>query len=193
MNPPDPKAPSRPETPVTAPKRRRRRPRRQAVDALIIFVLVALIAYGVYRYYEEILEALYSRTAMVVLVVMVIEFLILKSFDRTRLYRIENNRLVRRRMADLQALREAESALANLVREPPMAPTEELRQRQLKGSMITETDDHEDPNNPSPIKERPDTGHDAEDSHSGEQAASPSPEALREARRALRHIRKRIY
>lgn len=193
------------------PARRRRRPPRKAFDTLILLVILGLVGYGVYRYYDDIVVALYSRTAMVVLVVMVIEFLILKSFDRTRLYRIENHRLVRRRMADLQAMREAESALADLIREPPMAPTEVLRRRQLKGSMVAQdSDEEEDPNktpledslgrfreedaNRAPTPASPETEESAADSPvAGSHPATPGPEALQAGRRALRHIRKRIY
>lgn len=204
--------------PVAMPPRRPRRPPRKAFDALILLVILGLIGYGVYRYFDEILEALYSRTAMVVLVVMVIEFLILKSFDRTRLYRIENQRLVRRRMADLQAMREAESALTDLIREPPMAPTEVLRARQLKGSMVAEDVGDEEDEGHKPLREdevrrfaeaeasRPETPVAPPTEESGERSASteledspmarpftPPPGALVSARRSLRHLRKRIY
>jgi len=200
---------SRNESPARPPSRARRRPRRQAFDALILLVILGLVGYGIYRYFDEILEALYSRTAMVVLVIMVIEFLILKSLDRTRLYRIENRRLVRRRMADLQAMREAESALSDLIREPPMPPTEVLRRRQLKGSMVVEEGDDEDDPNKTPLEQgtltasdldarrtpipKTASAHDAAPETRDDRPATPSPEATQAARRALRHLRKRIY
>ncbi len=157
--------------------------RRKAFDAVILLVFAAVAGYICYRFWDDLSAALYSSTAMIILVVMVIEFLILKSFDRTRLYRLENERLVRRRNDDLRAMREAESVLKRMIQErlpganldePPSAPL------LSPNSMIAET--------PEPANETPFPEQELPDG----EAKPLTPDEISAARRTLGHLRKRI-
>lgn len=124
-----------PTNPTGSPDPPPRRPRRRAFDRLIALVLLALLCMVVYRYREPILGALYGPTALLVLIVAVVEFLVLQSMDRTRLYRIENKRLVRRRREDMKAMRETEAAIAHVLGEAPMP----------RGPSLPETDKDPEP------------------------------------------------
>ncbi len=67
--------------------------RRTIRDASIFALVLALGAMVIYLTPFRVFEALTSRTALVIYMVMVAEYLFIKSTDRTRIYRIENQRL----------------------------------------------------------------------------------------------------
>jgi hypothetical protein len=185
----------------------RRRPRRKAFDALIGLVFIALAGYGIYRYHEEIFEAFYGPTAMIVMVIMVLEFLVLKSFDRTRLYRLENERLVRRRVEDIKAIRGAEAVLAQLLGEPPFAAGAASRPRASPNTMIEEPepapDEGEAMDTPLPplssegaeTELEPDAQPPDADTGTGTDTGTgviPPGDSREEARHALQSLRRRL-
>lgn len=180
----------------------RRRPRRKAFDALIGLVFIMLAGYGIYRYHQEIFEAFYGPTAMIIMIIMVLEFLVLKSFDRTRLYRLENERLVRRRVEDIKAIRKAEAILAQLLGEPPFVPGASSRPQASPNTMIEEPEaaleeseavdmapelsPEGEPGAPESDSETPAAATDAS------KGVIPSGDSREEARHALQSLRRRL-
>lgn len=77
--------------------------RRRWRDASFLLLVVALGALVIYLSPIRIVEALTSRTALLIYIIMVAEYLFIKSTDRTRIYRLENQRL-RDRRRDLEQL-----------------------------------------------------------------------------------------
>ncbi|MBX3730663.1 MAG: hypothetical protein KF858_15915 [Candidatus Sumerlaeia bacterium] len=92
-------------------RRRRARPRRQRGPRsgdLFLFVLVFLLVVIFFAFgLEQIIDLFYNKTAGLILIVIVVEFLILKSMDRTRVYQMENARLREQRRADRALLKRA--------------------------------------------------------------------------------------
>jgi hypothetical protein len=90
--------------------------------------------------FNLILQVFYSRFSFLILVLMIIEFLILKSIDRSKVYRMELERLRELQDAELIVKRRLESRLEQLLQkatqlaaEPGSSPSlnelrEELRQ-----------------------------------------------------------------
>jgi len=190
-------SPARSDMPPSAPMRRR--PRRKAFDALIGLVFIVLAGYGIYRYHEEIFEAFYGPTAMIIMIIMVLEFLVLKSFDRTRLYRLENERLVRRRVEDIKAIRKAEAILAQLLGESPFVPGASSRPLASSNTMIEEPEASLDegetmdlPPEPSPagsLEGEPGTAAQPPDTGKG---VIPPGDSREEARHILQSLRRRL-
>ena len=91
--------------PTSTKSRRRRRRRPYTGDMFFVFLifLIALIlmVYG----FRETVSTVFSPTAGVILLIMVIEYLVLKSMDRTRIYQIENMRLREQRRTQRQSLK----------------------------------------------------------------------------------------
>lgn len=77
--------------------------RRRWRDASFLLLVLGLGTLVVYLSPIRILEALTSRTALLIYIIMVAEYLFIKSTDRTRIYRLENQRL-RDRRRDLEEL-----------------------------------------------------------------------------------------
>ncbi|MCC6546800.1 hypothetical protein IT570_06485 [Candidatus Sumerlaeota bacterium] len=74
-------------------KKKGRRPRVGKAD-LLVFIIVgalAVVAFNLGR--DQIFSLIYNPTAGLIVLIMIVEFLWLKSGDRTRLYRLENDRL----------------------------------------------------------------------------------------------------
>lgn len=94
------------------PRRRRRgRGRPHSGDlflALLVFVIV--LVFVIFEP-KDVVYTLYNRTAGLILIIMVVEYLVLKSMDRTRVYQLENMRLREQRRSDRQTLRRAKEAL----------------------------------------------------------------------------------
>jgi len=85
--------------------------RRTVRDVSILLLVLALGGMVIYLTPFRVFEALTSRTALIIYIVMVAEYLFIKSTDRTRIYRIENQRL-RDHRHNLEALaKESISAL----------------------------------------------------------------------------------
>lgn len=96
-----------------------KRPRRvRAGDIIIILVLAAIIGAMVNYSPGAIIDFIYSPVAGVILVVMILEFLWLKSGDRTRVYRIEIDRLRSQRRRDEDLLRRAHEIVDQAIEYP---------------------------------------------------------------------------
>lgn len=85
--------------------------RRTFRDTSIFVLVIALGAMVIYLTPFRVFEALTSRTALIIYIVMVAEYLFIKSTDRTRIYRIENQRLRDHRHKLETVLTEATSTL----------------------------------------------------------------------------------
>ncbi|MEQ8820966.1 MAG: hypothetical protein RLY93_12050 [Sumerlaeia bacterium] len=80
-------------------KRRRSRPSTGTIFFLVIVFVALVLVFGIG--FDELLNTLYGRTGGLILIVMVAEYIILKSTDRTRVYRLENSRLRERHRRDI--------------------------------------------------------------------------------------------
>ncbi len=172
--------------------------RRQAFDGLIALAIGGLLVFLVYRHSKEIFAILYGPTAVVILLIMVAEFMILKSFDRTRLYRLENERLVKRRQNDLKAMRETDRLLCSLLQSrlpPSAAPTPAKTPPSSASSSMVIPDASTDAG--ADLPEETATQEREEKAEAGEplpetRLSALTPEELQEIRRAMKQIRRRI-
>ncbi|MDK2972959.1 MAG: hypothetical protein PWP23_2714 [Candidatus Sumerlaeota bacterium] len=105
----------------TEPRRRSRRSRRQrrtahSGDIFLIVLVFLIVIIAIIFDPQKLFELLYNKFAGLLLIVMAIEFLILKSMDRTRVYQMENARLREQKRVDrlllkrsIELLREADA------------------------------------------------------------------------------------
>lgn len=93
-------------------KRKKRRPR--SGDLFFVVVLFFLILTFVVWSPGEVIRLLFNETAGLVLIVIVVEFLILKSMDRTRVFQLENIKLREARRGDRALLKRAREALSEV-------------------------------------------------------------------------------
>ncbi|MBN1476734.1 hypothetical protein JXA47_08275 [Candidatus Sumerlaeota bacterium] len=88
-------------------------PRRiHSSDLWVILLFVVILFLFLSGTFESVLDVLYSRLAFVVIVVMLIEFIVLKTRDRSRFYRMQLQMTSNRRREDLRLLRETRDTLA---------------------------------------------------------------------------------
>ncbi|MDX2175978.1 MAG: hypothetical protein SF028_05860 [Candidatus Sumerlaeia bacterium] len=90
------------------------RPRNRALDATVFLVILALGGAVVYISPYNIAESILSPYGAFVVIVMVIEYLVIKSGDRTRAYQFENSKHKEQRRKLDRALREAEALLGEI-------------------------------------------------------------------------------
>lgn len=103
-----------------------------AVEIVIIFIISLCVLLLVTNNVEAFISILYSPVAFLVLVVALVEYIILKSADRSRIYRIELDHLRRRVMDHIMLfntlernLDEIQKNLAKLKKNPGIANTPE--------------------------------------------------------------------
>ena len=86
---------------------RKARPGNILLLAVVFIIIIAFMVFGP----KKIVVSLYNETAAVILAIMIAEYLILKSQDRTRVYKIENQRLRDRRRVEAGLLRRSKALL----------------------------------------------------------------------------------
>ncbi|CAN5463503.1 hypothetical protein BH09SUM1_BH09SUM1_31360 [soil metagenome] len=96
----------------------RRRKGIRSSDVLILLFLGAMVLLLVNFRIGEIVEILYHPLAGLILVIMIIEFLWLKSGDRTRLYRLEIDRLRMQKRKDEALLERSRDIITQAVDYP---------------------------------------------------------------------------
>jgi len=115
----------RPEFRPQSPRARRRRRGARSGDLfflLVIFVIVVLLlAYD----FDRIAAFFTNPTAGIVLIVMVVEYLVLKSMDRTRAYETENIRLRERLRTERELMAKARALLEEKIAHEKSAATDE--------------------------------------------------------------------
>jgi len=114
------------ETPKRTRRRRRAPSSGDLFFMLTIFIVVLLVVLVGFR---DLTGLLYSRMAGILLLVVVIEYLILKSMDRTRVYQMENQRLRDLRRADRLLLRRARDVIEDRLEESPNPDTPDEKKR----------------------------------------------------------------
>lgn len=134
-----------PSTDAAEGRRRRRRPgrpRRQRgprsgdvfLFLLVFLLIVIFFAFGL----EQLVDLFYNKTAGLILIVIVVEFLILKSMDRTRVYQIENARLREQRRADRALLKRAVELLDEATNEAALRSEETRRRLRHRAEVMAE-------------------------------------------------------
>ncbi len=99
----------------------RKKSRRKRVRSgdLIVLLIAAVVIIIVYNYQvSDIVGVLYNPWVGVVLVIMILEFLILKSGDRTRVYRLELDKLRESRRKDEDLLKKARTIIDQSIEYP---------------------------------------------------------------------------
>ncbi len=117
----EPKNEQRSDSPDDSPRTRKVRggrasrlskwQRSHSGDLFLIFIvfLFVILIFGFDA--EKVADLLYNKTAGFILVIMVIEYLVLKSMDRTRIYGLENSRLREARRTDRALMKRARELL----------------------------------------------------------------------------------
>ncbi|MBI5155167.1 hypothetical protein HZA57_08015, partial [Candidatus Poribacteria bacterium] len=119
-------------------RRRERRRKHRAGDLFLLVVVFGLILTFVTFKPNQVFLTLYNKTAGLILIIMVVEYLAIKSTDRTRVYRIENRRLRERRRDDEALLRRSRELLAERL-EQPVASDEDAQMRwKARAEMVCE-------------------------------------------------------
>lgn len=108
---------------MTAPgtphaKTRGRQRRIRTSDIVLVMLLLGVVALFYNFSLQGIFELLYRPVAGLILLIVILEFLWLKSGDRTRLYRLEIERLRTRRYQDEELLRRARAVIDQAVKGP---------------------------------------------------------------------------
>ncbi|MCB2154445.1 hypothetical protein KQI84_06135 [bacterium] len=96
---------------------RRSRKARSGNILLLTVVFIIIIAFIVFGP-DKLVFSLYNETAALILGIMIVEYLVLKSQDRTRVYKIENQRLRDRRRVESSLLRRAKALLDERMESP---------------------------------------------------------------------------
>lgn len=112
------RTPTPPRTTSTArlQKRTRRRAPASVKNAWLITAIVVVFLVGVVwsAGIAQTIRFLYEPIAIVILVLVLLEYIVLKGRDRSRIYRIELEKMRDKRHQDIEFLREQEAALAAL-------------------------------------------------------------------------------
>jgi len=116
---------------VGRPRRRRiRRRTPNSGDLFFLLAIFSLILVVVLVGFRDLTSLIYSRWAGIILLITVIQYLVLKSMDRTRVYQMENQRLRDLRRADRLMLRRARDIIEDrLAAEPPPPAAEESEEK----------------------------------------------------------------
>lgn len=93
--------------------RRSRRGRPQSGDLFLVLVVFAVVLTFFMFEPGRVIDALYNPTAGLILIIMAVQFLVLKSMDRTRVYQLENTRLREQRRTDRVLLKQAGEVLGD--------------------------------------------------------------------------------
>ena len=115
--------------------------RRRTVSAAEILFLVAILLCVLLLFTGSLstfLSILYSPFLFIILVVIITEYIILKGADRSRIYRIEIDRLRDKRKEDIAFSREIETELQRLVSALSELEATDTKQRRIPWKKITE-------------------------------------------------------
>jgi hypothetical protein len=80
---------------------------------LLVFLLVLLL---ITNSYQTLIDILYSPFSFAILLIIVLEYVILKGVDRSRIYRLEIERLRSKRAEDIALWRDLEGHLSDALR-----------------------------------------------------------------------------
>ncbi len=119
----------------------RGRERRRTPTAAEILILVAILLCVLLLFTGSLstfLSILYSPFSFIILVVIITEYIILKGADRSRIYRIEIDRLRDKRKDDIAFSREIETELQRLVSALCELEATDAKQRRISWKKITE-------------------------------------------------------
>lgn len=97
--------------------RRRHRPRDRSGDLFLFLVAAGLILLFFLVEPAQVLTFVMDPKVGVFLLVLVVQYLILKSTDRTRVYQLENTRLRENKRADQQAMKRAREIIEEGMRD----------------------------------------------------------------------------
>ena len=120
---------------------RGRERRRRTVSGAEILFLVAILLCVLLLFTGSLstfLSILYSPFSFIILVVIITEYIILKGADRSRIYRIEIDRLRDKRKEDIAFSREIETELQRLVSALGELEATDAKQRRIPWKKITE-------------------------------------------------------
>jgi hypothetical protein len=101
----------------------------EIVLAVILILAILLLLIDDFRLFFSLF---YSPFSFLLLVVILIEYIILKSMDRSRIYKLELERLKIKRDKDLAFQQSLESQIKNIYRELDIGFDKEELQRRLK-------------------------------------------------------------
>jgi hypothetical protein len=108
------------------PRRRRiRRRTPNSGDLFFLLALFSLVLVVVLVGFRDLTSLIYSRWAGIILLITVIQYLVLKSMDRTRVYQMENQRLRDLRRTDRLMLRRARDIIEDRLAAEPAPPAAE--------------------------------------------------------------------
>lgn len=102
---------------LTRGGRRRHRPRDRSGDLFLFLVIAGLVLLFFLVEPQQVVTFMMDPKVGVFLLVLVVEYLILKSVDRTRVYQMENTRLREQKRADHQTMKRAREVIEEGMRD----------------------------------------------------------------------------
>lgn len=115
--------------------------RRHTLSAAEILILIAILLSVLLLFtgsFTTFLSILYSPFSFIIIVVIITEYIILKGADRSRIYRLEIDRLREKRKEDITFSREIETELHRLVSALSELEASDAKQRRVPWKKITE-------------------------------------------------------
>lgn len=122
-------------------RKKTRRPRVRTAD-LLVLIVVGILGVAVFNLgKDQIFSLLYNPIAGLIVLIMIIEFLWLKSGDRTRLYRLENDRLRTKLRKDEELLKRGRDLLHQAIESAESEQARPLEWHQQAISLQKDIDD----------------------------------------------------
>ena len=114
---------------------------RKAPFILVQFILILVVAFGVLLLLTNdlnlFIRIFYNPYSFLILAVAIVEYIILKAMDRSRMYRLENQRLKRKRRRDMDMRREVESRIRNVMQRLDESESTERLKKELEDIVRT--------------------------------------------------------
>lgn len=119
------------------PRKRKKRGARGG-DVFLVVLILALGALLIAFRPTDLFQLLYNQTMGIILIVIVVEYLILKSMDRTRIYELENRRIREYRRSERALLKRCREVLVEGAELSPDVDEETRKRWNAKAEVLSD-------------------------------------------------------